>query len=449
MDPGPRTGRDLDADSPLLPFVDGRTRRAAFSVATGPPRDRPHVDGLLAGAAEVDLTPPPGMPKAGYSSNAHLGNGFRTRLRARVVHLRAGTTSLALVQCDLLGGSAVLQHLVAGAVADSTDVPLAGLWIGATHTHAGPGQFLGTDFYNRFASNRSGFDPAWTQFLVRQIAGGVQQAHDTRRPARLAVGTTEVWGLTRNRSLDPHTQNPSVTDRRLEPQRKFVAVNPDLHLLRVDTASPDGGHQPLAAAVVFSVHGTGISMKAREYNADVWAYLCGELVPPHRGRHRHPGGRRRHGGDPRRRGPRHPSRRTRAPRGGPDRAGHRSARRRPLPPPRGGPQRPADPGVRPARDRPRRLAPDRRHHPARSAGRRRRAGGRRPREPHAGHPPHRDRSGPGTPSGGRHPDQGGKWVLGSRWLQPLLLPRRSIPARAARPGPAHRRARRWSACPSR
>jgi hypothetical protein len=39
--------------------------------------------GLLAGAAEVDITPPPGIPKAGYSRNAHTGSGFRTRLRAR------------------------------------------------------------------------------------------------------------------------------------------------------------------------------------------------------------------------------------------------------------------------------------------------------------------------------------------------------------------------------
>lgn len=273
---GHDTGWRLDADSPLLAFLDGRPRRAPFTVHPGPATDRPYVEGLFAGAAEADITPPPGLPKAGYSSNAHLGNGFRTRLRARVTHLRAGPTSLALVQCDLLGGSAVLQHLVARAVAETTDVPLAGLFIGATHTHAGPGQFLGTDFYNKFASNKAGFDPAWTQFLVTQIAGAVQQAVDTRRPARLAFGRTEVWGLTRNRSLEPHTRNPSVTDRRLDPQRKFVAVNPWLHLLRLDAAATDGGLKPLAANIVFSVHGTGISMKSHEYNADVWAYLCDE-----------------------------------------------------------------------------------------------------------------------------------------------------------------------------
>ena len=260
--------------SPLAPFLDGALPRARFSVRPAAPAALPHVDGLLAGAAEVDITPPPGLPKAGYSTNAYDGRGFRSRLRARVLHLRAGTVSLAVVQCDLLGGSSVVQHLVAQAVADDTDVPLAGLMIGATHTHAGPGQFVGTDFYNRFASNRSGFDPAWTQFLVDQIADGVRTAVAGRVPARMAVGHTPVWEFTRNRSLDPYVQNDSVVDKRQEPQRKYVAINPDLELVRVDTTDGD----PLAAMVVFSVHGTGISMRSKEYNADLWAYLVDELA---------------------------------------------------------------------------------------------------------------------------------------------------------------------------
>jgi neutral ceramidase len=261
--------------SPLTPFLELDGGRARFEVATRRPVELPTVDGLLAGVAEVDITPPPGLPKAGYSANAHDGVGFRTRLRARVFHLRSGHTSIAIVACDLLGGSSVVQRLVADAVASRTDIPLAGLMIGATHTHAGPGQFLGTDFYNRFASNRPGFDPAWTQFLVDRIAGAVIEAHDTRRPARAALGTTDVWGWTRNRSLDPHVHNTNVTDRRTDPQRKWVSINPELHLLRVDAA--DGDLEPLGALVVFSVHGTGISMHTKEYNADLWAYLVGDL----------------------------------------------------------------------------------------------------------------------------------------------------------------------------
>jgi neutral ceramidase len=247
--------------------------RARFSVTPRPLRALPDAGRLLAGAAEVDITPPPGLPKAGYSRNAHDGNGFRTRLHARVLHLRAGSASIAIVHCDLLGGSSVLQHLVADAIADRTDIPLAGLMIGATHTHAGPGQFLGTDFYNRFASNRAGFDPAWAAFLVDQIAGAVVAAHDTRAPARLAIGRAPVYGLTRNRSLDPHVHNATVADKREEPQRKFTSVNPDLHVVRVDTAAG----RPLFAGVIFSVHGTGISQHTREYNADVWGYLADEV----------------------------------------------------------------------------------------------------------------------------------------------------------------------------
>ncbi len=274
---------------PLAPFVDGTARRARFSVRPPAPARLDPVEGLLAGVAEVDITPPPGLPKAGYSSNAHDGAGFRTRLRARVLHLRAGRASLAVVACDLLGGSAVLQHLVAQRVAGTTDVPLAGLMIGATHTHAGPGQFLGTDFYNRFASNRSGFDPAWASFLVERIAAGVERAVADRVPARLAVGSADVWGLTRNRSIGPHVRNPEVTDRRTDPHRRYVNVNPRLHLVRVDaeggaaaedsaTAGDSTGTTPLGALIVFSVHGTGISQHAHEYNADLWAYLVGETT---------------------------------------------------------------------------------------------------------------------------------------------------------------------------
>jgi len=269
---------DLTTDSPLLALRSASTRRARFNlVPQRHPAPLPDEPRLLAGVAEVDLTPPPGLPKAGYSANAHSGTGFRTRLRARILHLRSGTASVVLVQCDLLGGSAVVQHLVARHLADRTDVPLAGVFLGATHTHAGPGQFLGTDFYNRHASNRAGFDPAFTQWLAERIAAGAVDACATRRPARAALGSTDVWGLTRNRSYGPHLRNPDVVDKRTDPQRKYVGVNPQLHLLRVDAEHPDGRTDPLAAMVVFSVHGTGISMKATEYNADLWGYLCGEL----------------------------------------------------------------------------------------------------------------------------------------------------------------------------
>src|SRR5690606_1086351 len=318
------------------------------------------VEGLLAGAVEVDITPPPGLPKAGYSRNARTGTGVRTRLRARVLHLRAGTGSLALVQCDLLGGSSILQRLVARAVAATTDVPSAGVYVGATHTHGGPGQFLGTDFYNRFASNAPGFDAGWAQFLASRIAHGVAEAAAQRRPAALTWGECEVWGLTRNRSLTAHVRNHDVTDRRTGRQRAYLAIDPRLRLLRVDARADDGGFEPLAAMVVFAVHGTGVPMRSDTYNADLWAYVTDELGARGRGRRAvrvagrpadRPGraGLRAAGGRPR---PLPPGRRGDAP---PPAGGRRRADRRRLrerdagdPPPAAVPPRDAPaPGHRP------------------------------------------------------------------------------------------------------
>ena len=255
---------------PLSALAD--TDRVRLDLPRAPEPPLPDVGVLLAGAAEVDITPPPGMPKAGHSRNARTGVGFRTRLRAHVLHLRAATTSTTLVQCDLLAGSAIVAQLVADAVAD-LDVPLSGLFLGATHTHAGPGQFHGNALMNRFSSNKPGFDPAFTAWLVERIAGAVRQAVTTRRPARLAVGATEVWGLTRNRSLDAYLRNESA-DVPAGAQAKYAAVNPWLHLIRVDGA--DG--PPIAAATIFSIHGTGISHHDDAYNSDIWAYLKGELA---------------------------------------------------------------------------------------------------------------------------------------------------------------------------
>src|SRR5512143_4010884 len=44
---------------------------------------------LLAGVKRADITPRPGMPTTGYATNGNSGNGFRTRLYARVIYLKS------------------------------------------------------------------------------------------------------------------------------------------------------------------------------------------------------------------------------------------------------------------------------------------------------------------------------------------------------------------------
>src|SRR3990167_3347207 len=184
---------------------------------------------LLGAVVEVDITPPPGLPKAGFSTWSEYGDGFRTRLKARVFYLRAkGGEPLVLVQTDLLAGSELLHAALSQRLAAVSEIAPQNLVLTANHTHAAPGQHFGSDFYNKHASNAAGFDQSWFNFLSRRIEGAILQARGQLRPAKLAVGQSEIWGQTRNRALEPYLNNTEVTDKDASPGRGFQAINPTL-----------------------------------------------------------------------------------------------------------------------------------------------------------------------------------------------------------------------------
>ncbi|MFT0138615.1 hypothetical protein ACEK07_18600, partial [Alcanivoracaceae bacterium MT1] len=91
------------------PFVFYPTTTLSFDIPA--PLASTPQSGSVAGVAEVDITPPIGIPKFGYSAWARSADGFRTRLKARAFYLHgAGQTPMALVQLDLGAGSLPLQY---------------------------------------------------------------------------------------------------------------------------------------------------------------------------------------------------------------------------------------------------------------------------------------------------------------------------------------------------
>ena len=233
---------------------------------------------LVGGVAMRDITPPPGLPKFGYSSIGHDGDGFRNRLRARAFYLRSpGERPVVVVQTDLGAGSILLHHAVAERVAARSDVDAGDLSITSTHTHSGPGLYLGSNFYNAHGSRHGGFDPVLLEFLTARIADAVVEAFETRRPARIAAGQRLVWGATRNRSIEAWLRNPVAQGLQASHALEFAAVNPRMTMLRIDLEAPGGGFHPAGAFTLFSIHGTGIPADSDPYHADVWAYFAREV----------------------------------------------------------------------------------------------------------------------------------------------------------------------------
>lgn len=233
---------------------------------------------FLAGIAVRDITPPIGIPKMGYSAWARDADGFRTRLKARAFYLKpVSGEPLLVLQADLPASSLVLQRRVAELVATRTDVAVHNLSIHATHTHSGPGQYFASDFYNVFGSNRPGFDPEVFEFLAERMAQAVVEAYEQRRPARLAIGSTQLYGAAKNRAMGAYVRNQNVTDKQENDAAALRAVNPVITLVRLDGLTDSGEYLPMGAFSTFAIHGTGIPPFTHPYHGDVWAFFERQL----------------------------------------------------------------------------------------------------------------------------------------------------------------------------
>src|SRR2546428_183879 len=92
---------------------------------------------LRAGAAKVDITPPPGLPMWGYAARLSPSKGTLDPLYARVLVLESGEKRLALVTLDLgrTFGPDSLARLRDNVKKSSG---ISYVLVAASHTHSGP-----------------------------------------------------------------------------------------------------------------------------------------------------------------------------------------------------------------------------------------------------------------------------------------------------------------------
>jgi neutral ceramidase len=211
----------------------------------------PDTNCFHAGVAQTDITPPPGLPLAGYSSLSADSKGFRIRLKARAFYLKpANGKPVMIVQCDLLSGSRILHHSVSERIAKQTDISASGLVIFGSHTHSGPGNYFASKFYNDHASNRKGFDTQLFSFLTEQISQAIIAAYQNSRPARIATGMTQIDYAARNRSLPAYLNNTTID----KSKNRFQAINPAYYMIRIDTQRDNKEFEPAGIISFFSIH---------------------------------------------------------------------------------------------------------------------------------------------------------------------------------------------------
>ncbi len=270
-----------------LPAPQPRAPEAAVGVAAP----------WLAGAAEIDITPPPGYPMAGHSFEGAVGLGVWTRLRAQALYFEdARGVPLVLVVGDLWAVEPGLVDRVAQRLHEHPGLEHVGrehLVIAATHTHHGPGLFSTARTYSAFAAPEGGHDPGLFEALAGRMAAAIAEAAAARRPARIVQHTVAVPALARNRSVEPFLRNAEanallVANAGLPGCRELPielspmpgidpchAVSPVLDVLHVIEASPDASAAEargptIAVAGFFAMHPTAMPNKTELYHADVF-----------------------------------------------------------------------------------------------------------------------------------------------------------------------------------
>jgi neutral ceramidase len=246
---------------------------------------------LRAGVGKADITPQTGYYLGGWTRADRTSHGQHTRLGTRALVLEQDGRKVALVQVDLFmvpGG--LVKHI--GDLTADVGFSEQNLLISASHTHSGPGGYANFPTFNTAAPSLQTatdplsfyrlLDPKPTDrqlytFLARQIAKAVRRANRNLGPAVAAWGSTEIHGLTANRSIEAHLADHEVLREfgqgtpELDPAGAGHPVDPEVNVLRVDKLTRRGGRRrrvPVGGFSTFPDHGTVTKSSFQYYNQD-------------------------------------------------------------------------------------------------------------------------------------------------------------------------------------
>ena len=204
-------------------------------------------DHFRAGASKREITPREPVPMWGYGArHDQLSMGTLDPLYASAVVIQAGDKKIAIVGLDL-GRFPSEASLVRIRERIRRVAGIEHSMIAGSHTHHGPVLELSDEV----DKGRGRFDAAirYYEQMEDAIVGAIVESDQRLVPAKLAVGSIELPGITRNR----HTK--------FEPK----PVDPLLSVIRLDEAGSD---KPIALLVNFTGHPTSIPAKTLQFSAD-------------------------------------------------------------------------------------------------------------------------------------------------------------------------------------
>ena len=190
---------------------------------------------LQAGVAAADITPPPGIEMWGAAGRKGFAESTLDPLQARILALKHGDISIALVTLDL-GRPFSRDQIDRVRSAVRKSVGIEHVIFNASHTHTGP-----NILDDRYITSP---DERWEPEALQKIVSGIETASRRMVPARIGVGKGASY-IGHNRQDGPaRTLGSNITGVRTSPQDPIVTV------IRVDNANGE----PIAILASYAAH---------------------------------------------------------------------------------------------------------------------------------------------------------------------------------------------------
>jgi neutral ceramidase len=203
---------------------------------------------LRAGRAAVKITPPAGMPMAGYYY-VRLNEGVHDDLYAKALVLEKDGVRAAMVALDIANIPRRFVDAAREQIGKTTSIPGAHVMISATHSHTGPE--MGSRLKGVSAETEK-IVQAYYAELPRRIAESVHLAEADLQPARVRVATAREDSVSFIRRYymkdgsvgwNPGKGNPNIV-------RPVGTIDPDLPMVLFESAAG----KPLALYLNFACH---------------------------------------------------------------------------------------------------------------------------------------------------------------------------------------------------
>jgi neutral ceramidase len=206
------------------------------------------------GVAATDITPPLGIPLAGYY-HARGADGVLDPLFSKALVIESDGTRAAWVALDLISVTRSITDQARAAIGQATGIPADHVMIAATHTHTAP-VLAGRGRRDATLGAEKSLSAEYTEALPAMIAESVRLAIERLAPAQLRAVKGRCEDLTFNRRYFMRDGTVGWNPGKMNPNIVMPAgpSDPEVGILYIESRNATGPTQAIATWVNFAMH---------------------------------------------------------------------------------------------------------------------------------------------------------------------------------------------------